>query len=96
MHSALVTFLSRYVEWIMVGEKLEPVTIQRTMDINQRSERMNPFPTQNTTFLRFYNPWFIPPIPAKPRQIPSYYTRGDFLCGVEMLVEYFALLVKYY
>ena len=35
-------------------------------------------------------------ISAKPRQIPPYFTRGDFLRCVEMLVEYFVLLVKYY
>ena len=30
MHSTSATFLPRYIEWIIVGKKLEPVTIQRT------------------------------------------------------------------
>ena len=35
MHSASVTFLSGYLEWNIVGKKLEPVINQRTTDVHR-------------------------------------------------------------
>ena len=56
MHSTSATFLSGYIEWIIVGKKLEPVTIQRTMDIHQRFGTDKSVPYAKHNIFRFNEP----------------------------------------
>ena len=57
MHSTSATFLSGYIEWIIVGKKLEPVSIQRTMDIHQRFGTDKSVPYAKHNIFRFHNHW---------------------------------------
>ena len=53
MHSASAKFLSRYVEWIIVGKNWNPLPTNEPRMFTDLSERINPFPTHTLEGIPF-------------------------------------------
>ncbi len=56
MHSASVTFLLGYVEWIIVGKSWNLLPTNEPRMFTDVSERMNPFPMQTQHFFNSITP----------------------------------------